>query len=122
MTSLVTKTEMLIAAIDSGNIEALSSLLADNIVFEFPSAPSMSTKSEVLDHFKTEFEEHLFSNPPIIVHRIFFTADTTVVEFTINTGEHSLGGVEVLEWENEKVVALRAYINGIHPKTGEMIV
>ncbi|MBX2811384.1 MAG: nuclear transport factor 2 family protein [Myxococcales bacterium] len=120
MPKVVLKTLAYLQALKSGDSDAVGSFYADEILFLFPSTSEITSKSELLRFYENEYNDFLFTKFTITPLYIFAHKDTSVMEFTTEMGDSSLRGVQITEWNDNLIVGLRVYINGIHPGTGEV--
>lgn len=93
----------------SKNLDGIATLLHENAVLEDPVVKRVEGKSAVLAAIKAIFdgaEKIEFS-----ARNIFEDGKTTLIEFRLRLDDTVLTGVDVIEWENEKLRELRAYLD-----------
>ncbi|EAL8577458.1 nuclear transport factor 2 family protein [Campylobacter jejuni] len=102
-------TEKYISAFNKKDIKEVASLLNENFVLEDPVVKRIEGKEECLKAIENIFKsckELSFS-----AKNIFQDKNTTFIEFTLMLDETKLEGVDIIEWYDEKIVELRAYLD-----------
>lgn len=102
-------TQKYVSAFNQRDIEEVANLLNDNFALEDPIVKRIEGKDKCLSAIKNIFEgckELSFS-----AKNIFQDQNTTFIEFILTLDELRLEGVDILEWQDEKIVELRAYLD-----------
>ncbi len=102
-------TQQYINAFSTKNLDAVGTLLHDNMALEDPVVKRVEGKAAVLQAVKGIFDgaAHLkFSG-----RNIYQDGNTTVIEFRLELDSTILTGVDVIEWEGGKIRELRAYLD-----------
>ena len=112
MSELIKKTQLYVEAANNSDLETLTGLFADNMVFTDPSVKNLKPKAAILEFFRVTFEATQgtlkFKIVSLIEHE-----NTTVMEFDISIGDDVYSGVDIFEWENGLITGLRGYVNGL---------
>jgi len=109
MNSLLNLSERYMAAFGAKDLEAVAAFLDEQFVLTDP-AGTFTGKATVLDYIAGIFgsvESLDFRARNIFVDE---NAGVSVIEFTLQIGDKALVGTDVVEWEGEKMRALRAYL------------
>ncbi|EOH2732877.1 nuclear transport factor 2 family protein [Campylobacter jejuni] len=102
-------TEKYINAFNKKDIKEVANLLNENFVLGDPVVKRIEGKEECLKAIENIFnscKELSFS-----AKNIFQDKNTTFIEFILMLDETRLEGVDIIEWYNEKIVELRAYLD-----------
>ncbi|MFY4727230.1 nuclear transport factor 2 family protein [Campylobacter jejuni] len=102
-------TEKYISAFNKKDIKEVANLLNENFVLEDPVVKRIEGKEECLKAIENIFKsckELSFS-----AKNIFQDKNTIFIEFILILDETRLEGVDIIEWHNEKIVELRAYLD-----------
>lgn len=101
-------TEDYVAAFDSCDLKRVATLLSDCFKLTDPEVAGLTPKSSVLEHINGLFESH--ANLTFVARRIIVEGDVSVIHFTLALGETVLDGVDVIEWNADKMVNMYAYV------------
>lgn len=114
MSDLIEKTKAYAAAVNTKNHEACLGLFADNATMSDPLVAALGPKTAIAGFYKAQFEMELahFAFKP---SRIMQSGNTTIMEFVMEINDASMNGVDVIDWEDGKIVKLSAYVNGTIP-------
>ncbi|OEW37517.1 MULTISPECIES: nuclear transport factor 2 family protein [Campylobacter] len=102
-------TEKYINAFNKKDIKEVANLLNENFVLEDPVVKRIEGKEECLKAIENIFKsckELSFS-----AKNIFQDKNTTFIEFILILDETRLEGADIIEWHDEKIVELRAYLD-----------
>ena len=102
-------TQKYIEAFDSRDLERCAKLFSENFALEDPVVKRIEGKENVLKAIKGIFDS---------CERLSFTAkniyadnQTTIIEFVLKLDDTILTGTDILEWEDNKMKELRAYLD-----------
>ncbi|MES9968553.1 MAG: nuclear transport factor 2 family protein [Candidatus Thiodiazotropha sp.] len=112
MSELIKKTRIYTEAVNHMDLETISNLFADKMIFTDPSVTNLTPKPAIMDFFRLTFEQTQGSLQFKIID-IFEQTNMTILEFEINIGENTYNGVDIFEWEDGLIVSLRGYVNGL---------
>ncbi len=102
-------TEEYITAFNNKDIESVSLFLTENFALEDPVIKRVEGKESVL---KAIFE--IFNSCEMLnfsAKNIYQDGNTTIIEFTLKLDDTVLIGTDIIEWENDKMKELRAYLD-----------
>lgn len=102
-------TEKYISAFDKKDIKEVANLLNDNFVLEDPVVKRIEGKDNCLEAIQNIFKS--CKELSFRAKNIFQDKNTTFIEFILILDEIMLEGVDIIEWHNEKIVELRAYLD-----------
>jgi ketosteroid isomerase-like protein len=91
------------------DVDGIGSLLTDNFSLFDPALKWLHGKKAVLDVLKKQFKET--SRVSYEVENCFQDGVATILEFKITLDELILHGVDLIQWENQKMAELRCYYN-----------
>ena len=102
-------TQKYIEAFDSRDLERCTELFSENFALEDSVVKRIEGKGNVLKAIKGIFDS---------CERLSFTAkniyadnQTTIIEFVLKLDDTILTGTDILEWEDNKMKELRAYLD-----------
>lgn len=102
-------TKNYIEAFNNKDLEKCAELFMENFALEDPVVKRIEGKDEVLKAIKNIFNScntlNFFSN------NIFQDGNTTIIEFTLKLDDTILAGTDIIEWEDNKMKELRAYLD-----------
>lgn len=102
-------TKKYVQAFNSRNIEKVAELLIEDFSLEDPVVKRIEGKSKVLEAIKGIFnscQELSFK-----AKNIYQDNNTTIIEFVLILDSTVLSGIDIIEWEGEKMKELRAYLD-----------
>lgn len=102
-------TKQYIEAFDSKNIDKVAELLADDFALEDPVIKRVEGKENVLQTIKGIFDS--CERLSFMAKNIYQDNQTTIIEFELKLDETTLTGVDVIEWEENKLKEMRAYLD-----------
>lgn len=102
-------TKQYIQAFSAKDISAVAKLLHDEFSLEDPVVKHIVGKEKCLlaiqDIFNSCEELNFFYK------NLYEQGNTTIIEFVLILGESRLEGVDIIEWKDNKMSALRAYLD-----------
>lgn len=102
-------TKNYIEAFNNKDLEKCAELFMENFALEDPVVRRIEGKDEVLKAIKNIFNScntlNFYSN------NIFQDGNTTIIEFTLKLDDTVLTGTDIIEWDNNKMKELRAYLD-----------
>ena len=102
-------TKNYIKSFDKKDLESVSKLLSNDFVLEDPVVKRVKGKEEALEKINEIF---LGSNKlSFIAKNLYQQGNTTIIEFSLELDGTSLFGVDIIEWEGDKMKELRAYLD-----------
>lgn len=102
-------TEKYIEAFDSKNLDKCAELFTDEFALEDPVVKRIEGKVEVLKAIKGIFDS--CARLDFSAKNIYQDGQTTIIEFTLKLDDTTLTGTDIIEWENNKMKELRAYLD-----------
>ena len=106
---LKTLTQQYIDAFDRKDLAAVGALLAPEFTLEDPVVKRIEGKAAALDMMRGLFDGCAALS--FRARNIYVDGDTTLIEFTLALDATQLQGVDIIEWRDGKMVALRAYLD-----------
>lgn len=91
------------------DLESISELLHDDVFLLDPFVKIIAGKGNVLTFLKKIFDgaDHIECD----VRNLWMEGTTTIMEFQLTIDSATLEGVDVIEWRDNRIVAIRAYVN-----------
>ena len=107
--NLASLTKQYIEAFDSKDLRRVSELLNDEFALEDPIVKRVEGKSNALK----KIDEIFKGCKELSFHakNIFVDGNTSVIEFRLSLDDTVLKGVDIIEWNYEKISELRAYLD-----------
>jgi len=102
-------TKNYIEAFDNKDLEKCAELFTDDFTLKDPVVKSIEGKAEVLKVIKGIFDSCTRLN--FNAKNIYQDGNTTILEFTLKLDDTTLTGTDIVEWENNKMKELRAYLD-----------
>ncbi len=102
-------TKKYIEAFDSKDLATCAELFTDDFALEDPVVKRIEGKNEVLKAIKSIFDS--CSNLKFSEKNIYQDNQTTIIEFVLKLDDTILTGTDIIEWENNKMKELRAYLD-----------
>ncbi|AXP09035.1 nuclear transport factor 2 family protein [Campylobacter hepaticus] len=102
-------TKKYINAFNDKNLNELETLFDENFALEDPVVKRIEGKEECLQAIKKIFEA--CKQLSFSAKNIFQDKNTTFIEFILVLDDMRLEGVDIIEWQDEKIIELRAYLN-----------
>lgn len=98
-----------IKAFNSKNIEDISQLFTNDFVLEDPVVKRIEGKEKVLEAIKNIFDS--CNVLEFTSKNIYLDNNTTIIEFILKLDDTILTGTDIIEWEDNKMKELRAYLD-----------
>ena len=102
-------TKKYIEAFDSKNLDKCAELFTDDFALEDPVVKRIEGKVEVLKAIKGIFDS--CDALDFSAKNIYQDGQTTIIEFILKLDDTTLTGTDIIEWENNKMKELRAYLD-----------
>lgn len=102
-------TQEYIKAFDNKDIESVSLLLTEDFALEDPVVKRIEGKESVLNAISGIFDS--CNTLEFNSKNIYEEGTTTIIEFTLKLDDTILTGTDIIEWENNKMKELRAYLD-----------
>lgn len=102
-------TQKYIEAFSSKNLDKCAELFTDDFALEDPVLKRIEGKVEVLEAIKGIFDS--CKNLDFSAKNIYQDNQTMIIEFILKLDDTVLTGTDIIEWENNKMKELRAYLN-----------
>ena len=102
-------TEQYILAFSNKDLDAISTMLADDFVLEDPIVKRLEGKTLALEAISNIFTG--CSQIKFFAKNIYQDGDTTMIEFVLILDSTQLEGVDILNWRDGKIKELRAYLD-----------
>ncbi|MGB6329376.1 MAG: nuclear transport factor 2 family protein [Halarcobacter sp.] len=102
-------TKQYIEAFDSKDIDKVAELLNDDFALEDPVVKRIKGKENVLKAIKGIFDS--CKTLSFIAKNIYQDNQTTIIEFELKLDKTILTGTDIIEWEENKLKEMRAYLD-----------
>ena len=102
-------TEQYIDLFSKKDLDGIAFLLDETFVLEDPVVKRIEGKSNSLNAIKNIFDS--CDSLSFQAKNIFQEKSTTIIEFILQLDENKLEGVDIIEWEGNKMKQLRAYLD-----------
>ncbi|HEG5396490.1 TPA: nuclear transport factor 2 family protein [Campylobacter coli] len=102
-------TKKYICAFNDRSLKEISDLLNDNVALEDPIVKRVESKDKCLAAINNIFTSYKKLN--FSAKNIFQDKNITFIEFILMLDEVKLEGVDIIEWQDGKIVELRAYLD-----------
>ena len=102
-------TEKYIEAFNSKDLDKCAALFTDDFALEDPVVKRIEGKVEVLKAIKGIFDS--CTTLDFSAKNIYQDNQTTIIEFTLKLDNTTLTGTDIIEWEDNKMKELRAYLD-----------
>ena len=102
-------TKKYIEAFDSKDLDRCANLFTDDFALEDPVVRRIEGKEEVLKAIKSIFDS--CTTLDFSAKNIYQDNQTTIIEFTLKLDNTTLTGTDIIEWEDNKMKELRAYLD-----------
>ncbi|MFQ6343004.1 nuclear transport factor 2 family protein [Campylobacter sp. VTCC 70190] len=102
-------TEKYISAFNDKNLKEVANLLDDNFALEDPVVKRIEGKDKCLLAIQNIFESCKELN--FSAKNIFQDKDITFIEFILILDGNRIEGVDIIEWRDERIIELRAYLD-----------
>lgn len=107
MISLNELTELYIKAFNNKEIGVVATLFHDNATLTDPNV-SVFGRKEVISIIKSIFDSH--KKLEFKAKNILFEDSTSIIEFELILDNHIFIGVDIIDWNYDKIINLRAYL------------
>jgi limonene-1,2-epoxide hydrolase len=102
-------TKKYIRAFDRKDLDKCAELFTDDFALEDPVVKRIEGKNEVLKAIKGIFDSCTILD--FSAKNIYQDNQTTIIEFILKLDDTVLYGTDIIEWENNKMKELRAYLD-----------
>ncbi len=102
-------TQKYIEAFNNKDLDKCAELFTDDFTLEDPVVKRIEGKDEALKALKGIFESCSTLN--FSSKNIFQDGQTTIIEFILKLDDTILTGSDIIEWEDNKMKELRAYLD-----------
>lgn len=102
-------TQKYIEAFDSRDLERCTELFSENFALEDSVVKRIEGKGNVLKAIKGIFDS--CEKLSFTAKNIYIDNQTTIIEFVLKLDDTILTGTDILEWEDNKMKELRAYLD-----------
>ena len=106
---LIDLTKQYVDAFAAKNILKVSELLSDSFSLEDPVVKRVEGKAECIEVIKNIFDS--CNKLSFQAKNLYLHKQTTIIEFKLQIDDVVLEGVDIIEWKNNKMHALRAYLD-----------
>jgi ketosteroid isomerase-like protein len=91
------------------DLDNLAELFCSDAVLSDPAEKTIAGKTAILAFMQRVFalENHFVCD----VRNVWVDGATTILEFRLTIGSAALEGVDVIEWREGRIAAIRAYVN-----------
>lgn len=109
MSNLYSLTSAYVEAFDQRDLKAIGVLMAENFTLTDPEVKALTPRQAVLDYIAGIFA-NVQTRLSFQTENIFVDGDTSVIEFVLKLDNSTLHGVDLIAWQNGKMVSMRAYL------------
>lgn len=102
-------TKIYIEAFNNKNLEKIEILLNADFALEDPVVKRIEGKKEVLEAIGNIFNS--CNTLEFKAKNIYQDNQTTIIEFILKLDDMTLTGTDIIEWDNNKMKELRAYLD-----------
>jgi len=102
-------TKIYIEAFDGKDLDKCAELFTDDFALEDPVVKRIEGKDEVLKAIKGIFDS--CTTLDFSAKNIYQDNQTTIIEFVLKLDDTVLTGTDIIEWEDNKMKELRAYLD-----------
>ena len=102
-------TKKYVQAFDNKDLSTLSELFLDTFALEDPVVKRVEGKESVLKMIQGMFES--CEKLDFEAKNIYQDNNTTIIEFQLTLDDTVLTGTDIIEWEDDKMKELRAYLD-----------
>ena len=102
-------TQKYIEAFTSKDLNKCAKLFTEDFVLEDPVVKRIEGKEEVLKAIKGIFDSCTILD--FSAKNIYQDENTTIIEFTLKLDDTILMGTDIIEWQDNKMKELRAYLD-----------
>lgn len=102
-------TKKYIEAFDSKNLDKCAEFFTEDFALEDPVIKRIKGKKEVLKAIKGIFDS--CNTLDFSAKNIYQDNQTTIIEFILKLDDTLLTGTDIIEWENNRMKELRAYLD-----------
>lgn len=102
-------TKAYIKAFNDRDLKGVCALLDEDFVLEDPAVKRIEGKQKALEAVENIFNS--CKNLEFKAKNIYKDGQTTLIEFILKLDEVKLEGVDILEWQEDKIKKLRAYLD-----------
>jgi len=104
---LIDRTKAYVEAFNNCDIDALGNFFHQEVgLFDPANDSGIFGKENVLSMIRDLFNKQIV----FVANNIFLDGNHTIIEFSLSIDNQSMKGVDIIEWHNEKIKALRAYL------------
>ena len=98
-----------IKAFDNKDINEVAELLSEDFALEDPAVKRVEGKENVLQAIQGIFDS--CEKLSFIAKNIYQDNQTTIIEFELRLDDTILTGTDIIEWEENKLKEMRAYLD-----------
>ena len=102
-------TKAYIKAFNDRDLKGVCALLDEDFVLEDPAVKRIEGRQKALEAIESIFSS--CKNLSFSAKNIYEDGQTTFIEFILKLDEVRLEGVDILEWQGDKIKELRAYLD-----------
>ncbi len=102
-------TKAYVAAFNARDEAACAALMAEDFALEDPVIIRIEGRDAVMDAVRNIFAAA--THFAFEARNIYQDGETTLIEFKLTLDDKTLTGVDVIEWKNNKMHELRAYLD-----------
>jgi hypothetical protein len=102
-------TKRYIEYFNNKDLNSCGKLFAEDFALEDPVVKRIEGREEVLEALKAIFDSSTALD--FIATNIYQDNQTTIIEFVLNLDNTILTGTDIIEWQNNKMKELRAYLD-----------
>lgn len=106
---LIELSKQYVEAFNNKDIEKVAELFTDNFALEDPVVKRIEGKEKVLEAINGIFKS--CQELSFEAKNIYQDNTTTIIEFVLILDGTVLSGIDIIEWEGEKMKELRAYLD-----------
>lgn len=102
-------TAQYVKAFDAADLDAAGALMAEEFSLTDPGVTGLTPRAKVLDFIRGIFES-AEGQVSFEARNILAEGSMSVIEFTLRLGDQTFDGVDLIDWKDGRMVAMRAHL------------
>ena len=110
MVDLADLTQRYVEAFNSRDLDVIATMLHDEFTLTDPSVRGVGPKEKALEVIQGLFEM-AGNSLSFSARNIYVSGSTSFIEFDLELNGDELEGTDIIEWQGDKLIEMRAYVN-----------